>query len=146
MYSDAAWYVIVGNVNTASTAVARFASLQRTLAATVITANFYVFSPSVAITVLGAVFYSSAAVAVDGTNYYTIKLRNIGTGGAGTTDLASKATNATAIVADTAYGLGTISSAAVAANEMLVMRIEKTAVPTALNLAESAFFIKYQIT
>lgn len=100
-----------------------------------------------AITITGIFILSDTAAATDAANYYTFAVQNGGTGGAGTTAICSQTTNSAggaAITANTAYTLGTITNANIAANEQLKIVITKTLVPTALATARIYIVVQYR--
>lgn len=120
-----------------------------TFPASIATKNYYFFSTPVPITIVSAGMTSVNACATHASNYYTVGIRNIGTAGAGTTDNCSATTNSaggTAITANTYYTFGTISSATIAASEMLCFRIVKTGTPTALDLGEVLISMQFKVT
>lgn len=147
-YDGTTWRTLFSDIS-ATTGVSRLAQFFAGDGAGA-TQNFresFFYSPY-AITVEAAGLLSDSAEPADSdADYYTFKLRNLGTGGAGTTDLASKTTALTggvAITANQAYDLGTISSAAVAANEILAFRVELTGAPTSLATAKLNFILRYK--
>lgn len=147
-YDGTTWRTLFADIS-ATTGVSRLAQFfagDGVAATQNFKASFF-YSPY-AITVESAGLLSDTAEAADSdANYYTLKLRNLGTGGAGTTDLCSKhtaLTGGTAITANTAYDLGTISNANVALNEILAFRAELTGAPTSLNTAKLNFILRYK--
>lgn len=100
------------------------------------TTNFPGWVAPYGVTILGGYFTlctsSGGNLASDATNYYTFKMRNCGTAGAGTTDIGSSITNnGVTITANDSQTIGSPSSS-VSTGEAISIRIEVTGTPTAM--------------
>ena len=83
---------------------------------------------------------------VAGTTDFTFQVRNVGTGGAGTTDMRSavKSTGATEITAWAPYALGLNQNLGMAKYEGLQLRIGKNGAPTDLTAAKITCYVVYK--
>lgn len=95
--------------------------------------------------IIAVSFIPKTAVTSNGTNYYTMTLRNRGAADAGTTVIASRALSATDIAARTADALtmsATAADANVAAGDMLTC--EKLITASGLALPAGTLEVSYQ--
>lgn len=90
---------------------------------------------------------SAATAGSDGTHNYTFQARNVGTGGAGTTDLlsAAKTTNGAEIGVYAAYDLGADQNLSMAEGESLQLRVTRNGTPTDLSAALIVAIVQYKV-
>jgi hypothetical protein len=110
--------------------------------------NFPIWTAPFGCTILGGyisvipVAYGN--LASDAANYYTFKMRNTGTGGAGTTDIGSSITNnGVTLTLNQPYSIGTVSSS-VSTGEAISIRVEINGAPTAMHLGYITMTIYYK--
>jgi hypothetical protein len=110
--------------------------------------NFPVWTAPFGCTILGGyisvipVAYGNLASNV--TDYYTFKMRNTGTGGAGTTDIGSSVTNnGVTLTLNQPYSIGSVSSS-VSTGEAISLRVEINGAPTAMHLGYITLTIYYK--
>lgn len=95
--------------------------------------------------IIGVKWIPAAAIAANGTNYFTMNLRNRGAAGAGATAIATRsyvATNSTANVAEAMTLSGTAADLNVAAGD--VITVDKVNTGTGLAMPDGVVQVTYQ--
>lgn len=112
------------------------------------TLNRPVFTAPASCTIVRVYLLTDTTTAGSGAgNRHDFQVRNVGTGGAGTTDMLSvaKTTNGAEITAYASYNLGADQNLTMAVGESLQLRITVTGAPTSLASANVVCVVHYSV-